>query len=176
MQSQPEQYQRMAMERQQAINNRDRALQHLQQLQTQNTDRRQLMKTQQASVSRDMLPSEIPNWSRDRYNELADYAVDNGLYTADEMKDLTDWRVLKLLDTAQRVATAPKSGKALKAVGGNKPPAKSQQNRRGVPQNRNAAGQFQSTKAELFNSRGGDKGLTRQYFKDKLAAERESGR
>ena len=175
LRTRPEEYQKATRDYERAIQNRDRLVRTLTQLQSENAQRRELFKQQQASVSRDMLPSEIKGWSKDRFEALQKYAVDtSGLYTDEEFEDITDWRVMKLLHIAENMANAPKDIGSLKVKGGKKQ-STGKPRISAVKTERDATGRFVKAKKEMQQAPG-NRTATRNFFIQKLAAERESGR
>jgi len=131
------------------------------------------MKQQEASLSRDLLPSEIKGWNKESFERIREHAVrDTGLYTESEFDDLTDWRILKLLDIAAKVSKAPKQLSGLKVKGGNKPPVKGQATKPVVNKMRDRKGRFIEAKGEL-QANPGDKNVRRDFFLKKLQAERD---
>lgn len=178
LRAQPEEYRRMSEGYRQALATRDQLNQTLTTLQEQNRQRREEILKQKASISRDALTVEVPGWSRERHLQLVEYAVDKtGLYTEAEMSEMTDWRVLKLLDVVEKSSKMPKDLKGLKVKGKGKkaPVQRHAQRKQQLTPKRDALGRFQSTRQALRDDPG-NRNLKRQMFRDKLAAEREAGK
>lgn len=174
LRSNPEQYQQAQAGFKQAAQQRDQLVTAVKQLMNANKERRDSIANRQAAMSRDVLAVEIKDWGKDTYKAIQDYAINqSGLYSEKEFAEITDWRVLKLIDQSRRLNSAPADVGKLTVKGGKKPPVNSQANRLKVDVTRDASGRFVKAQQELRQNNS--KQTRRNFFMSKLAAER-SGR
>lgn len=168
----PQEYQRQSGLYQQAVANRDKLVKTLEKVVEKSTEGREFLRQQESMIARDVLDAEIKGWSRERFSQLADFAVEQGLFNEAEMSEMVDWRTIKLLDMAERSASAPKEIGKLKVKGNGK---RAPSGPRGTPrkvQQRDANGRFTTARNDLW-SNPGNKQAKRSFFMTKLRAERE---
>ena len=128
------------------------------------------MKEQEAAVSRDILKAR-DGWGDDRIPAIKEFAVKEGYYTPEGFDDLTDWRIMTLLDVAEKAQSAPKSLKDVKPIRKGKPPATAK-NKAPAP-NRDAQGRFKAAQENSF-ANPGDRQAFRQSKLAQLQAERKA--
>ena len=93
-----------------------------------------------------------------------------GFFNDAQFNDLTDWRVLALIDEVERGRRAAAEIKTPKIRKTSRPPK-----RAAAKQPRDASGKFAQAKQDM-RSRPGDKYASREYFLQKLRRERAEGR
>jgi len=134
---------------------------------------RDKQKDDAAGESADVLKRIEPRWNNEFYAKVGDFAVKSGRYSADEFADVTDWRTMEglvaLMDSSEVANVGSgKSGKSEISEPGTRKRRRQRQRQR-----KNAAGQFQSNRNAVLESKNAKKdGSLRDMFKQKLASER----
>lgn len=170
LQTEPEKYQGMQREFQQATRNRDQLVTATKELRNRHAEAKTAIKDREAEMSRQVLSFKIPNWGNDLYSELRAFAVDKLDYTAEEFDNFTDWRRIRDIERQFRQSKAPSTVGELKAQA--KAKQRPRQRQRAAAQTRNNQGEFANSRT-LLQENPGDPTARRRYFQDKLAAERE---
>ena len=152
---------------QKAVNERDQLFQTIKQVMDNANGQRETAKKREAEISRDILKRRIPNWGDEVYSQIAKHAVEKHHFSAEEFGNLTDWRVVELLHKSMENEQAVEKVQKIER----KRKAKAPRNRHGRPAPRNAKGRANQSR-ENAHANPGDRSATRQFFMDKLAAER----
>jgi len=174
LQARPEEYNRARMGFQTALQGRDQMHKALQNVHATMAETREAGASQEAEVSRDILRSMDPKWGPEAYQTLRAHAVEHLDYSGEEMDQITDWRLIRLLqrdlathvsvETVVKVRSKPGNGKAPAGV-----------RNLAQPQRKNAKGNYQNSRAEA-HERPGHRPSFRAMMEDKLRAEREATR
>ena len=169
LQQDPVQYQQASAAWREAQTKYQRRIAEAERLIQRTREMRDEARKSQAEISKDILRSQVPGWSGEKYQEIKQFAVDQYDYTPEEVDEQVDWRWIKVMDDARRVIKRP-GVKGVTAVG--KPPASGKN--RPVAQARNAQGKYQTARAHAFENPG-NRGALRSALEAKLKAERNRG-
>jgi hypothetical protein len=131
---------------QQLINSRNQVEQQVQMLAEQEKQASEQTKQRQAELARLRLQRTIPNWSREKYEELGSYAQSRG-YTAEEFGQSLDYRFLELLNDSMQLRNASKTVEGVRRERKTSAP---RQNARQQP--RSADGKFRKAESEFWNN------------------------
>lgn len=153
-----------------AVNSRNQMQAALEQMEAQGKQAVEHAKQREAEVSKQVLKRTIPNWGKEVYGEIQDFAVEQGGYTAQEVAAITDHRWVRMMYANMQNAKSMEQVKEVKRQGKKRGP----KNRNAKQPARNAQGRFQSAR-EDSRANPGDRGKIRNAFEQKLAAERERG-
>lgn len=120
----------------------------------------------EAELSKDILRASIPDWSNQTYLELRKYSESLG-YQPQEFDKNTDYRLVLALHRAYRAEKAATTVKSVK-----REPSKAAPNAQNKPQARSGLGQFSTARQALSENRG-NREISVEMFRQKLAAERK---
>jgi hypothetical protein len=162
----PEQMANARNHYQQLVNNRNQMQQHLAGATKQRDDATAMRKQREAEITRIRLQRTIPNWSREKYAEMREFATQRG-YTQEEFNDVTDHRLFELLHDSMQLRSASdtvsnvqrkRKADAPRGRGGRAPRDKQgryEKSRKEFHDNPNQKGRFAAMKAqELAKERG----------------------
>ena len=169
LRTKPEEYQRMKQMFEQACTLRDRLVNQLGGIAEHHKQMREIAKSREADVSKDILRSTITDWSNEMYGKLRGYAVEELSYTAAEFDDMTDWRRLRDIHAQYELAQAPKTVIRLQRKKGKTPVNR----QRELPTGKaaNPRGDLQKARQDLEDNPGEPR-AKRNFFQQKMAAER----
>lgn len=173
LKSDPAKYQQTKAAFEAAIGQRDMLKRALGQIGEQHTQLLEQAKDREAEVSRDILKTTLPDWSNELYGKLRSFAMEELAYTAEEFDDMTDWRRIRDIHAQYQIANASKRVAKLPRKQGKQPV--NRQRERQIQSQRDAKGRFQNSRQRLFDQPG-DREARRNFFQDKLRAEREGRR
>lgn len=127
----------------------------------------------EAQMSLEILRGSIDGWSNELYSELRQHAVDNLDYSPEAFNDITDWRIIRLIERDLRAAKAKTSirGKVKTDKVANPPTTV---RRREVARDDN--GKFVGKARQALNDNPNSRGAAENFFAQKLAAERRASR
>lgn len=163
----PAKYQQLRGQYEQVVTTRDRIMATLAQQEQQHDAALERHRHDVAETSKDILRTQISDWSNDKYAQLRDLAVSKYGYTQEEVDRTVDHRFMLLLNAVNTVDKATEKLKGVtRSASPNKPPAGNRQVLR------NEAGRFQNAQQNMF-ANPGDKSAARNFFAAKLAAERK---
>jgi hypothetical protein len=133
------------------IQQRNQIQQQVQQLEAMDADVKQKERERKAEIARLRLSRTIPNWSRETYQQIAQYAQERG-FSAKEFAETTDARLIELLHDSM---TLRKAGKNVQRV--RQKQRQRQPNRTAREQPRSADGRFKQAQQQFRenpNTRG----------------------
>lgn len=168
LQVNPEEYQRTRAQFQQAVSYQQQMNATLEQVKSRAAEMREEARNADAELSREILPTVIPDWSNDKYRKLCDYAAERFSLPPEVMQDRTEHWIFELLNESMAMREAPG-----KVVGERRRQTNSAPTGRNQaqPQMRNARGQYQTARDNAFDNPG-DKVSFREMQRRKLVAER----
>ena len=153
-----QQYQQLQMQRQHLEG-------QLTQIKEQRGQAEQVQRDRQAELSRMRLQRTIPDWSRDKYREIGEYAQKRG-FTADEFNNMVDHRYIELLHDSMQLNSA---GSGIGAIQRKK--KASGPSRKARQQPRSADGKYRQAKQE-FHDNPNQKGRFAEMKQRQLEKER----
>lgn len=171
LRTKPEEFNRVKAQYDQAVAQRNQIKAGLEQLSVKQREAIEQAKRAEAELSREILSTTVPDWSSERYRTLREFADKESLFSPDEFNQITDWRTMYLLNEIEKVRSAPKTISPPQAKAS--PPKRRTGTQPAVPTPRDASGKFTSA-TKLLQMKPGDKAARRDFFRAKLAAEREN--
>jgi len=158
----------------QAVRARDQLVGTFKALQERHSTMVEDAKSKEADLSREILTSLVPNWGRDTYVALREFASKElAIYDGVELDEITDWRTIWLLSEVARLRGGPRTPAQMREQRLKTPrPGPS---RKPVAVPRNEQGQFQSAR-DRFYENPGDRKSFREMKLAQLQAERKQGR
>jgi hypothetical protein len=135
----PEQFQQLHMQRQTALQGAEKLKTIQQEMREKREAERNRLVEQESETSRGMLEATEPRWSNEFYADVGEFAVNSGLYTADE------FRMLGLIAQYD-------IDKATRGTEVNREPEKPRRKRNRRNRRRNSQGQFQTAQQAAASS------------------------
>lgn len=173
MQLSPEQYQQQVQHYRQVTSLRDRAIGEHEQIKKFADEQVEKVRQREAEVSRDILRSTVPNWGPEMYSTLKDHATRQWGFSAEEIDQVTDHRVIQLLHASWKMSQTGKKIDSIQHQNGLQP----RPGRRNKPQPRDPkSGRYLDRAKNNLVNNPGDRNATRSYFEEKLRMEREGRR
>ena len=146
---------------------RDQLLSDLQVTAEQVKQAQNQVKQREAEIAKRILKASIPQWGDEHYAKLRDKAANLG-YTPEEFNEVTDHRFIQLIHRAWEQDQAAESVQNVQR----KRKAKRPGNQNARQPERNERGRFKQ-QAERHRENPGNREHTREFFRQKLAAERK---
>ena len=162
-----EQYRDASMQLAQAEADMTRRKQGLEQFRAEYNKQFEAMKSREAANSYNVLTGLIPNYGREVYEQAVKYGVKTGMYSAEELAEVTDFRVIYNLHKLQQYEERPQVVSRQRRRKGK--PRASQRERKQI---RQTNGRFAKAQ-DLLRQNPGDRGAARNFFAEKLRRERE---
>lgn len=145
----------------------NRRKQGLEQFRSEYDKQIETMKRREAANSYNVLTGLIPNYGKEAYEQAVEYGVRTGMYSAEELAETTDFRVIYNLHKLAKYEDRPQVVSRQRRKKGK--PRVSQRERKQI---RSANGRFAKAQ-ESLRQNPGDRTAARDFFAEKLRRERE---